>query len=211
MRKLAVAAPSGVPSRAAQQVGFDSVTSMRDTRSKFVRAGSDSMRQERWVQIQKLFHSALEREPAERMAFVAEACGTDGTLRSEVEALLSADVDAGSFLEHGVKRGETVLGTGTEVGAYRISELIGRGGMGEVYRAHDTRLAREVAIKVLPSLVDAAKVDSSSAPAATAPLEREAASAGLENTSPVQRIALEGAEFDGLLARGVSLRRRFES
>src|SRR5215472_451249 len=149
------------------------------------------MKQKRWAQIDELFHSALERKPSERMAFLAEACGTDAALRSEVESLLSAEVAARSFLEGGPKGGEIMLEPGAQLGAYRIGALIGRGGMGEVYRAHDTRLVREVAIKVLPCF--------SSAPSEQPASEKAAAPDQCEEV------------FEGLLARDESLRRRFES
>ena len=110
------------------------------------------MSRERWSKIEELFHSALQRDPSARMAFLAEACGGDVSLREEVDALLAADGEAGSFLERLHELEPMMLEPGYRLGAYQIVGLIGRGGMGEVYRARDTRLAREVAIKVLPAL-----------------------------------------------------------
>ena len=111
------------------------------------------MRQERWHRVEELFHSALEREPSGRAAFLAAACGEDATLKREVEALLAADGDAGSFLERDGEPASGALEPNRVLGSYEIVSLIGRGGMGEVYRARDTRLARDVAIKVLPQSV----------------------------------------------------------
>ena len=102
------------------------------------------------MQIDELFHSVLRREPSDRAEFLARACNGDTSLRVAVEALLAADDNASGFLEHRPEPSATVLELGRSVGAYRIVELIGRGGMGEVYRAHDARLSREVAIKVVP-------------------------------------------------------------
>jgi hypothetical protein len=58
-----------------------------------------AMRPERWQQLDQLFHSALEREPSERSAFLDEACGGDESLHKQVEALLAANKEAGSFIE----------------------------------------------------------------------------------------------------------------
>jgi eukaryotic-like serine/threonine-protein kinase len=118
----------------------------------------------RWQQIERLYHEALERPVGERPAFLAEACRGDDTLRQEVQALVDAPPTAqGLFAGPAVAvvaRGEsdtpsgpidslTVL-TGRRLGVYQLQERIGSGGMGEVYRARDTRLGRDVAIKILP-------------------------------------------------------------
>jgi len=93
-------------------------------------------------------------DAATRDRYLGEACQSDPSLRAEVEALLGAYEDAGSFGEHpmGVAASTSVhLAPGSSLGPYRIDSLIEAGGMGQVYRACDTRLNRRVAGKVLPT------------------------------------------------------------
>src|SRR5262245_12142784 len=115
------------------------------------------MNGERWRQVEDLFHAALEREHEERDVFLAQACSEDSELRRQVEQLISIDRRAGSRLESPVIEEVTaVLDVdvpldGTQVGPYRILSSLGAGGMGKVYRARDTKLERDVAMKTLPS------------------------------------------------------------
>jgi serine/threonine-protein kinase len=110
------------------------------------------MNQERWRQIERLCQDALNRDPDERNAFLEAACLDDGDLRREVESLIAQEPAARDFLETPAARQPAAVAVepGALLGPYEITELIGVGGMGEVYRARDTRLGRTVAIKILP-------------------------------------------------------------
>ena len=112
---------------------------------------------ERSQQIERLYHEARERDPRERAAFLAHACAGDSALWREVESLLAEDPGVRSFLETpalefvkmSAEDGSSSL-IGRQLGAYSIVSFLAKGGMGEVYRARDTKLKREVAIKILP-------------------------------------------------------------
>src|SRR4029453_4367205 len=118
---------------------------------------NEAMTNERWKQIEQIYHQAQQRDGQARRAFLDEACAGDAELRRQVESLLRADDHAESFLDTPAMNlaaqmiaDEQSL-VGKRISRYEIVEQIGAGGMGEVYRARDTRLDREVAIKVLPA------------------------------------------------------------
>ena len=125
-----------------------------------------------WDLLQAIFEGALDRPKAERAAFLDESTKGDPTLRREIESLLAAHDAAADFLSapalggfpepmaegerHAASSGPTRFTSGASLGAFTILEPLGSGGMGEVYRARDTRLDRLVAIKVLSSERDTA-------------------------------------------------------
>src|SRR5262245_17486422 len=124
------------------------------------------MSPDRWEQIQELYHAALELEPSQRAAFLKEACREDEGMDREVEVLLASHAKAESYLETPALKlaaqalaetpAESLMSissrslVGETLGSYQILSLLGSGGMGEVYKARDSKLNRSVAIKVLP-------------------------------------------------------------
>jgi serine/threonine protein kinase len=111
------------------------------------------MNPDRWQQITKIFHAALERDEKSRGTFLDDACRHDPSLRAEVDRLITSHREAGAFGETPLAASAVHLAPGTAFGAYLVSGLLGAGGMGEVYRARDPKLGRDVAIKVLPAEV----------------------------------------------------------
>src|SRR5262245_18988791 len=115
------------------------------------------MQPERWKTVEEIFHAARERPPEERPELLHSVGGDDPDLRSEVESLLDETMQTESLPGRPAFRtGQRIPDlaqprslTGRELTHYHIGPLVGEGGMAEVYRARDTRLNRDVAIKVL--------------------------------------------------------------
>ena len=150
---------------------------------------------DRWRRIETLYHAAMQRDPGERSAFLAAACD-DEFVRHEVESLLAQPTDSGLFAAPAL----------SSIGSFELRGVLGVGGMGEVYRAHDPQLGRDVAIKILP-------VEFRTDPERIARFQREArvlASLhhsnvaviyGVENDGDVRAIVMELVEGDTLAER----------
>ena len=114
---------------------------------------------EKWQRVQSLFLEAVDLSPEERVRFLDSACADDAEVRREVESLLTHDGASERRISEALAGAAkslvdaVTLKAGTRIGDYEIHKLIGSGGMGEVYQARDLRLARNVAIKVLPSFL----------------------------------------------------------
>jgi Tol biopolymer transport system component len=164
------------------------------------------MEAERWRQIEALLEAALKQPPEKRAAFLAEACAGDLQLRGEVESLLAQNAD--SFLESSPVSAVQALSARSKLGNFEILELLGRGGMGEVWRARDARLKRDVAIKVLPAGL-------AGDPDRIARFEREARAAGALNHPNIVAVYDVGHDngtywIASELVRGETLRRIIE-
>jgi serine/threonine protein kinase len=142
------------------------------------------MTPERWQQVKEVLDLALQMDAADRPAFVGRACLTDQSLQREVESLLASGAGVAENFLKSAPPDHGWIAKGTRFGSYEILNLIGAGGMGEVYRARDPRLRRDVAVKVLPSVV-------SSDPDRLRRFEQEAqAAAALNHPKPLFRLQL---------------------
>src|SRR5262245_17683074 len=164
--------------------------------------------------VEELYHQALRKPQTERAGFLESACGGDEELLREVENLLACQQKAGQFMDSPaldvaarmLVRTQARLIKGSWIGSYEVLSLLGVGGMGEVYRARDSKLNREVALKVLPEVF-------AQAPERLARFQREAevlaslnhpniaAIHGLEESHGIRALVIEVVEGPTLAER----------
>jgi serine/threonine-protein kinase len=181
------------------------------------------MTPERWERVKTLYEAARSRPPQHRSEFLVRECAGDTDLQLEVESLLDQPIGTDDFVKF-VGDPVAMAGRpasdvnamliGRRLGTFEVRSLLGRGGMGEVYRAHDTKLRRDVAIKVLPQAFIAD-------PRRVASLEREArvvaalnhphiaAIHGLEESDGIRGLVLELVEGQTLAQRIADAGRSF--
>jgi serine/threonine protein kinase len=145
------------------------------------------MQAERWKKVEELYQAAIALSTEKRADYLAQACANDLEVRHEVESLLAQQAD--SFLESAPLSAIKALSPGAKLGNFEIVDLIARGGMGEVYRARDARLKRDVAIKVLPAGL-------ARDPDRIARFEREARAAGALNHPNIVAVYEFGRDDD---------------
>ncbi len=119
------------------------------------------MNPDRWKQIDELLDAVLELPNERREEFLSKKCGDDDDLKREIRSLLKVQKSADNFMENSamnlmakeIAQNETEFSSpvGKQFGSYTIEKPIGAGGMGEVYLAHDAKLNRKVALKILPA------------------------------------------------------------
>jgi serine/threonine protein kinase len=163
--------------------------------------------------IQELYHAARVCAEGDRAQFLTKACAGDAALQRQVQALLDHPVSTGSFMDFvggppPARLSAVVTNdlTGGQIGGYRVLSLLGRGGMGEVYRGHDAKLGRDVAIKVLPPMFTAdrerlARFDSEARLLAALNHPHIGAIYGLEDAGGVPALVLELVEGETLFDR----------
>ena len=103
-----------------------------------------------WARVKQIFETCYELPPQDRSRVLAEACGGDPQLQTEVLSLIAAYEESGAFLDQPLIHTVNTIRPGARLGPYEVIERVGAGGMGEVYRARDVRLDRSVALKILP-------------------------------------------------------------
>jgi serine/threonine protein kinase/Tol biopolymer transport system component len=169
----------------------------------------------RWPLVKDTVHAVLAHPRVERDAQVRQRCGDDAALRAEVESLLAAIEQAGSFIEQPALHSSLALNMralepGSSLGSYTVLEFVGAGGMAEVYRARDATLNRDVALKVRPAVapLDAdrlARVRREAQILAALNHPNVAVIHGLEDSDGVQALVLElveGATLQERIAEG---------
>jgi serine/threonine protein kinase/Tol biopolymer transport system component len=174
------------------------------------------MTPERWQEIERIYQAALDCDPSSKAGFLDDACAGDEELRREVVSLLEANKPESQFMEspalelaaRALAGDEAQPGRGKRLGSYELIALLGAGGMGEIWRATDPDLDRQVAIKILPSQY-------SHDPERVRRFEQEARAAGMLNHPNVLAIYAvgkqEGASYLVTeLLEGATLRERLD-